>query len=313
MKKLIALTLCAVMSLSFAACTNHSTPKDDSSKQSIGKDIEIPNPWVDCATIADAEKLAGFAVILPKTIPDGYTQKSIAATKDGMIQIIYENGENQITFRQSKGNDDISGIHTEYKENNPLTIGSLKVTAKGNGGKVNVATWVNGEYSFAILANPDGKGLENQTINDMIRSMDTAADSLAVQPASPFIPFKTLAEAEKLAGFSVTLPEEIPEGYTQKAIEAIENQMLQILFEKGENGIVIRKAKGSEDISGDYNKYSENKTLTVGGLHVLAKGNNGKVNVATWTNGEYTYAVTVGSGETGFDAAVMSDMISSIR
>lgn len=314
MKKLITLTLCAIMALSFAACSNNSPTKDDSQKQSIGKDIEVPNPWVECETIADAEKLAGFTVILPKTIPDGYTQKSIEATEDWMVQIIYENSKNQITFRQSKGNDDISGIYTEYKENNTLTIGTLKITAKGNGDKVNVATWTNGEYSFSISANPDGEGLDNQAINNMISSMDTNGSGIGeIEIPSPFISFETLAEAEKLAGFIVTLPEKMPEGYTQKAIEAIENEMLQVVFEKGENGFVIRKAKGSDDISGDHNEYSENKMLSVGSLQVSTKGNDGKVNVATWVDGEYTYAITVGSGKAGFDASVISDMISGIR
>lgn len=231
-----------------------------------------------------------------------------------MVQIIYENGENQITFRQSKGNDDISGIHTEYKENNTLTVGTLKVTAKGNGGKVNVATWASGEYFFSISANPDGKGLDNQAINDMISSMDTNGSSLGeIEIPSPFIPFETLAEAEKLAGFTITLPEKLPEGYTQKVIEAIENEMLQVMFEKGENGFVIRKAKGSEDISGDYNEYKENNTVTVGNLKVSTRGNDGKVNTATWVDGEYTYSITANLGKTGLDMSTINDIIGGIR
>lgn len=313
MKKLIALTLCAVMALSFAACSNDKPEaKDDPQKQT--SNVEIPSPWMDCETIADAEKLAGFTVILPKTIPDGYTQKTIEAVKDDMVQIIYEKGENQLVFRQGKGSDDISGDYTEYKENNSLTIGDLKVTAKGNGGKINLATWVNGGYTFAISVNPGEKGLDNQAINDMISGMDTNSASIGdVEIPSPWIDFETVADAEKLAGFTVTLPSKMPEGYTQKSIQAVENESLQVIYENGDNGITIRKAKGSEDISGDYNEYGENKTLTVGSLEVSTRGNNGKVNVATWVDGEYTYAVSVNSGEAGFDAVVMSDMISGIR
>lgn len=119
MKKLIALTICAVMALSFAAYANNTPAKDNSQKQSIGKDVEIPNPWVDCKTIADAEKLAGVTLTLPKMIPEGFTQKSIETKKDGIVQIIYENGENEIIFRQSKASDDISGDYTEYKVDLP--------------------------------------------------------------------------------------------------------------------------------------------------------------------------------------------------
>ncbi|MFV0239795.1 MAG: DUF4367 domain-containing protein [Lacrimispora sphenoides] len=313
MKKMIAFALCAVMALSLAACSNDKPEvKDDPQKQT--SNVEIPSPWVDCETIADAEKLAGFTVIHPKTIPDGYTQKTIEAVKDDMIQIIYENGEDQIVFRQAKGSDDISGDHTEYKESNTLTIGTLKVDVKGNGGKINLATWVNGEYSFAVSANLGGKGLDNQAINDMISGMDTNSASIGdVEIPSPWIGFETIADAEKFAGFTVILPSKMPEGYASKTIEAVENDSVQVFYDNGDNTITIRKAKGNKDISGDYNEYSENKTLTVGSLEVSTRGNNGKVNVATWVDGEYTYAVFVGFGEAGLDAAALSDMISGIR
>ncbi|WP_313577956.1 hypothetical protein [Lacrimispora sp.] len=151
MKKLITITLCAVMALSITACFNDkSEAKTDPQMQT--NHVEIPNPWVDCENIADAEKLAGFTATLPKTIPDGYTQKSIEAVKNNTVQIIYENGENKIVFRQARGNDDVSGDYNEYK--------------------VNLATWVSGGFSFAISVNPGGKGLDNQAINDMISSMD---------------------------------------------------------------------------------------------------------------------------------------------
>ncbi len=186
MKKLIVITLCAVMTLSFTACFNNKPEaKDDPQKQT--NNVEIPNPWEGCENIADAGKLVGFTVTLPKTVPDGYTQKSIEAIKDNTVQIIYENGENQIVFRQAKGNDDISGDYTEYKENNTLTVGTLKVIAKGNDGKVNLATWISGEFSFAISANPGGKGLDNQAIIDMIGSMDINNTSIGdVEISSPF-------------------------------------------------------------------------------------------------------------------------------
>ncbi len=172
MKKLITITLCAVMALSITACFNDK-PEAKADPQKQTNNVEIPNPWVVCENIADAEKLAGFTATLPNTIPDDYTQKSIEAVKDNTVQIIYENGENKIVFRQAKGNDDVSGDYNEYKENNTLTVGNLTVIVKGNGGKVNLATWVSGEFSFAISVNPGGKGLDNQAINDMISSMDT--------------------------------------------------------------------------------------------------------------------------------------------
>lgn len=129
---------------------------------------------------------------------------------------------------------------------------------------------------------------------------------------SPFSVFSSLEDAEKAIGFKLTLPEKMPEGYSQKAIEVIKNDLIQVFYENGEKEILIRKAKGSDNISGDYNEYSESKTLTIGSVQVSTKGNDGKVSIATWVDGEHTYSVSVGFENEGLDASIISDIISGI-
>lgn len=134
----------------------------------IGGGIGIPNPFVDCDTMADAGKIAGFTVTVPQKMPAGYAQKLIQAVEKDMVQVFYEKGEKEILIRKAKGSEDISGDYNEYKENNTITLGSLKVSARGNDGKVNTATWIDGEYTYAITANPGETGLDEVTIKDMI-------------------------------------------------------------------------------------------------------------------------------------------------
>lgn len=147
----------------------------------------------------------------------------------------------------------------------------------------------------------------------VISCMDSDEETgTAIGMPSPFNECSSLEDAEKATGFKLALPEKMPEGYSQKAIEIIQNDMIQIFYENGEKEILIRKAKGGDDISGDYNKYSENKKLTIGNLQISTKGNDGKVSVATWVDGEYTYSVSVGFENEGLDASFISDMISEI-
>ncbi len=56
-----------------------------------------------------------------------------------------------------------------------------------------------------------------------------------------------------------------------------------------ENGMYIRKASGSDDISGDYNDYAQVETVN----RVTLKGENGNFSLAVWNNNGYTYAVGV--------------------
>lgn len=86
MKKLTriaAFTLCAVVALSATACT---AQKKTTEVASSSENVQIPNPWVDCKTIEDAEKLADFDFLLPET-PDGCTIDNISAIENDIIPI----------------------------------------------------------------------------------------------------------------------------------------------------------------------------------------------------------------------------------
>lgn len=137
--------------------------------------------------------------------------------------------------------------------------------------------------------------------------------------ANPFVTCNTLADAAKTAGFEMTLPEngDMPEGYEETVIQAIEGQLIQVIWQDGEgaegagNKIMIRKGTGSEDISGDYNQYPNTEEVAVGDVQVIMKGSDDKVNTAIWTAGDYTYAVS--AVKEGVAKDIMSSWIAAIR
>lgn len=172
MKKLIAITMC-IMTLSLTACGNTTSAKENPQKQtksevSAQETVQIPNPFVDCKTIEEAEEIAGFKAPVPERMPDGYTQAAIRAVEQYLIELIYENGEKSIRIRKGKGSGDISGDYNTYKENNTGTIGKYQVSTKGDDQKVSVAVWEDGEYSFAVLADP---AVSSSEVSDIISSI----------------------------------------------------------------------------------------------------------------------------------------------
>lgn len=169
MKKFISIALGIVMALSMAACGNGTPVKNNSGKQTVaptetGGSVQIPNPFDDCKSIVDAEKIAGFKMSVPEKMPEGYSQAVIQAIQNEMIQIIYKDGDNEILIRKGKGSEDISGDCNEYKENYTMAAGKLQVSIRGNDGKVHVATWTEAEYTFAITCN----SMDKAVISDMV-------------------------------------------------------------------------------------------------------------------------------------------------
>ena len=121
----------------------------------------------------------------------------------------------------------------------------------------------------------------------------------ALQPPSPFKPCDTLDIAENLAGFDLTLPK------TANMLEVIENEMIQAFY--GENGtdMLIRKALGNEDISGDFNVYPQIETVK----GVTLKGKDGLFSLALWSNDKYTYSISVGDALSSTDMMALVDSV----
>lgn len=152
------------------------------------------------------------------------------------------------------------------------------------------------------------------TMEDGVIRLDTDPLNKAgiggVQLPNPFAEYGTLAEAARAAGVELTAPDSV-NGSDRRIFRAIENDLLEVIYCKGEEEIArIRKAAGAGDISGDYNVYPQVDTVTVNGAEVTRKGDAGKVSLATWTAGEYTYSISV---ESGISAREMTQLISAVR
>ena len=152
-------------------------------------------------------------------------------------------------------------------------------------------------------------GSTNSGATDTGTSTDTADGSTEI--ANPYVDCETLEEAGELAGFDISVPDEIDGGYTQGTIQAVENEMIQVIYttEAGEE-ITLRKGTGTEDISGDYTAYAEENTLDVDGTSVTARGSDGLVYAATWTDGTYTYSITASAG---LESDSVSALVPSIQ
>ena len=74
--------------------------------------------------------------------------------------------------------------------------------------------------------------------------------------------------------------------------------------------VMFRKARGTDDISGDYDAYSDVKEITVNETAVTLKGENGQYSLAIWQQDGFTYSLSYEPGGRE-DAFVM--MIQSIQ
>ena len=114
--------------------------------------------------------------------------------------------------------------------------------------------------------------------------------SSSVAMANPWEDFKTLEEAQEKVGFEISLPEDwAKKDAVYRVCEGL--NAIEVRFDEGDE--VIRKAKDDGDISGDYNEYASEETMTIGEAQVTFKGTSeDEVNLAVWVSGDYSYSVS---------------------
>ena len=129
-----------------------------------------------------------------------------------------------------------------------------------------------------------------------------------VQIPNPWTDYDSKDDAAQAAGFDLAVPDEIS-GCSEKSYRVLSAEgdvMFEIIYASGEDETArIRKAPGADDVSGDYNEYAETETVDAGGVSVTMKGKNGLVKLAIWTNGNYSYALSVESGLSQNDMAAL--------
>lgn len=118
-----------------------------------GDSDQIPNPLTAHDSLAELAKAVGFAIKAP-TVPAGYEADAYIDISDisgELAEVFYENGNDTLLYRVSKGEGDNSGDYNTYSSKKTVDVNGVSVELRGND-KVNVATWSNGGFAYSVSA-----------------------------------------------------------------------------------------------------------------------------------------------------------------
>lgn len=115
--------------------------------------VQIPNPFIPCATLQAAVDIAGFSLDAPDAY-GAYDHTTIQAIEGEMIEVIYEDtSENEgLRIRKGVGTDPISGDYNRYDSEETQTIAGVSVSIRKNGDLIFVAEWTDGGYAHSIIS-----------------------------------------------------------------------------------------------------------------------------------------------------------------
>lgn len=197
--------------------------------------------------------------------------KGTILVDDGIMHTNLTIGKN--TYQVVTSNPDLVGMSA------PFSLSSAPVMTNGK-------TYVPIELFVPLTGNDSSIIKTDGSAISISKKADTKNED--VQIPNPLTEHETLADLAKTVGFDVTLPT-LDKAYKETAFIDISGTIADVRFADDEDTITFRKAKGSDDISGDNKTYKENKTIAVKDVSVSVKGNDG-INTATWQKDGFTYS-----------------------
>lgn len=167
-----------------------------------------------------------------------------------------------------------------------------------------------------------GKQAESQAESQMTASAEitqavastAVSTEESVQAANPWIDVRDLKEALKETGVELKAPEEIGDFHLSH-IQAIQDGgIVQVFYgslaDQTETQALLRKAKSMEDISGDNTVYPEDRRVSDSEGEVRLRGQDGRVYLATWQRGDYSYSLSLAQG---MEEAKVMEVITRIQ
>jgi hypothetical protein len=112
--------------------------------------VQTANPMQDVSSPDEFSEYLGFEPEIPADIPAGYAVSSCTAIDGRLAQIVYSNGQTEVTFRTARGGGDVSGDYNAYPENDAEGV----YTLCGAEGSVTLVKWTSGGCAFSLSFSP---------------------------------------------------------------------------------------------------------------------------------------------------------------
>jgi hypothetical protein len=112
--------------------------------------VQVVPDIVEYENLAELSANIDFALTVPTEQLQDMKEISFVCIFKAIAEITYTDGNNTIRYRMAKGDGDISGDYTEYKDVKEYQGDKRTITLKGDETGFHLAIWTNEEFSFAL-------------------------------------------------------------------------------------------------------------------------------------------------------------------
>lgn len=120
----------------------------------------------------------------------------------------------------------------------------------------------------------------------------------------------SLGALSKAVGFKVCEVKKVPFDIESVQYTSFWKELAQVKYVGSKNTVVFRMSAGTEDVSGDYNTYSDVKNCQIGKYTVTLKGEKALYNLAIWKSNGMSYSISI---ENGVSETEIRGIIKSVK
>ncbi len=132
--------------------------------------VLLSTPFEYYDTLEEAAQAIGFDMTAPESLGK-FTERSVATIDGEILELAYYDKDDNRghNIRKAKGSGDISGDYSIYDFTGTVDVEGRTVTMSGNGDKVFMAVWTDGDFSYSV--NTDENGLSQAEMEEIIKNV----------------------------------------------------------------------------------------------------------------------------------------------
>ena len=217
------------------------------------------------------------------------------------------NANNAVKEDNSVNVNNAVNADSPANENNRTNVdNSIPKSSADQGVQSNTLNTENIEQDDFLPVSSVSPSTENNTLIENTVSDENESGECAVYSEENM---SAISEIEHKLGYDIKIPHYIPDDYKTDSLSAPFDAFAEITYSTETDTLYYRTAKSSEDISGDYNNYSEIETVVINDIDVTIKGNDNLYHNASWFSDDEAFSIY---SDNGIERDTIIDIVESV-
>ena len=113
--------------------------------------LDVVSPYVEYPTLEQMQQALPFELKAPTSIPQGYRESEYLIFLEETAQIVYQNGENTLTFSMTQNGEDFWQEDADTLQQTQVESEGVVYELQGEDGLYSIIAWGDGNFRYSLM------------------------------------------------------------------------------------------------------------------------------------------------------------------